>query len=91
MRLEPIGDRILVKVQEGETITKGGIYIPQAAQEKMQEGFVIAISKEIINKTEIQHGAKVMYDKYAGTLLRIEGITHLVLKLSDVLAIIKED
>lgn len=88
MKVHPLIDRVLVKVQEGDTKTAGGIIIPQTAQEKTQTGVVVAIGtdKDVI---KVKVGDKVMYDKYAGTQVKIDGADHLLVKMSDVLAIIE--
>ncbi|MDP3177215.1 MAG: co-chaperone GroES [Spirochaetaceae bacterium] len=88
MQFKPLGDRVLVKIQESETKTASGIIIPQTAQEKTQTGVVIAVGtdKDVI---KVKEGDKVMYDKYAGTQIKIEGVEHLIVKMQDVLAIIE--
>jgi len=88
MQVKPLGDRVLVKIQESETKTAGGIIIPQTAQEKTQTGVVIAVGtdKDVI---KVKEGDKVMYDKYAGTQIKIEGAEHLIVKMQDVLAVIE--
>jgi chaperonin GroES len=88
MKLKPIGERILVKIQEGVTKTTGGIFIPQTAQEKTQEGVVIAIG-DAKDAIKVKVTDKIMYDKYAGTQIKIEGVDHLILKMSDILAVIE--
>jgi chaperonin GroES len=87
MNIKPLGDRVLVKIQEGESRTSGGIYIPQTAQEKTQEGIVIAIGddKEAI---KVKPNDKIIHDKYAGTAIKIDGVEHLILKAADILAVI---
>jgi chaperonin GroES len=88
MQVKPLGDRVLVKIQESETKTAGGIIIPQTAQEKTQTGMVIAVGtdKDVI---KVKEGDKVMYDKYAGTQIKIEGSEHLIVKMQDVLAVLE--
>lgn len=88
MKIKPIGDRILVKMQGVEEKTSGGIFIPQTAQEKTQIGKVLAVGddKEMI---KVKVGQKVMYDKYAGTTIKIDGDDQLILKMPDILAIIE--
>jgi len=88
VKVNPLLDRVLVKVQEGDTKTAGGIIIPQTAQEKTQTGVVVAIGtdKDVI---KVKVGDKVMYDKYAGTQVKIDGADHLIVKMSDVLAVIE--
>ncbi len=87
MNVKPLGDRVLIKIQESETKTAGGIIIPQTAQEKTQTGVVIAIGtdKDVI---KVKENDKVMYDKYAGTQIKIDGVEHLIVKMSDILAIL---
>jgi len=88
MKVKPIGDRLLVKPNEGEAKTKGGIFIPQTAQEKTTEGTVIAVGddKDVIKVKVKDH---VIYDKYAGTEIKIDGKDHLIIKMDDVLAVVE--
>jgi len=88
MKVQPLGDRVLIKIQEGEAKTAGGIIIPQTAQEKTQTGVVVAVGtdKDVI---KVKEKDKVMYDKYAGTQVKIDGADHLLVKMADVLAIIE--
>jgi chaperonin GroES len=88
MKVKPLGDRVLVKIQEGESKSAGGIIIPQTAQEKTQTGVVIAVGtdKDVI---KVKEGDKVMYDKYAGTQIKIEGTEHLIVKMADILAVLE--
>ncbi len=89
MKIKPLGDRILLKTEEGETQTKGGLFIPQTAQEKTQTGTVVAVGDDK-DAIKVKSGDKVMYDKYAGTTIKIEGVEHLILKASDILAVIEK-
>jgi len=88
MKVKPLADRVIVKLEKSETKSAGGIIIPDTAQEKTQIGVVIAVGddKEAI---KVKAGNKVMYDKYAGTQVKVNGEEHLILKMSDVLAIIE--
>ncbi|MBN2738824.1 MAG: co-chaperone GroES [Spirochaetales bacterium] len=88
MKIKPLGDRILVKVVEGETKTAGGLFIPQTAQEKTQEGIVVAIGDDK-DAITVKENDKIMYDKYAGTTIKIDGVEHLIVKMADILAIIQ--
>jgi chaperonin GroES len=89
MAIKPLADRVIVKLEKGETKSSGGIIIPETAQEKTQLGKVIAVGpgteKE---KITVKPGDKVMYDKYAGTQIKIDGDEHLILKMADVVAVI---
>ena len=87
MTVKPLQDRVLIKVVEAETKTASGLYIPDTAQEKTQVGTVIAIGddKEMIT---VKVGDKVMYDKYAGTTISVDDVDHLIVKSSDILAVV---
>lgn len=84
MKIRPLGERVLIRVIEAESKSAGGIFIPQTAQEKTQEGIVLAIgdSEEI----KVKEKDKIIYDKYAGTKIEINGEEQLILKMSDILA-----
>ena len=88
MKVKPIGDRVLVRMEEVEEKTAGGIFIPQTAQEKTQTGVVEAVGddKDVIT---IKKGDKVMYDKYAGTNVTIDGKEYLLMKMQDIMATIE--
>ena len=87
MKIKPLGDRVLLKVKASEKKTSGGIYIPETAQEKTQEGVVLAVGddKDVI-KVKVKD--RVMYDKYAGTTVTVGGEDQLIVKMSDILAVI---
>ncbi|MFA6507152.1 MAG: co-chaperone GroES [Treponemataceae bacterium] len=88
MKVKPLADRVMVKLEKNEAKTAGGIIIPDTAQEKTQTGQIVAIGddKEVI---KVAVGQKVMYDKYAGTQVKVDGVEHLILKMADVIAIIE--
>ncbi len=88
MKVKPLGDRVLVKMIESETKTKGGIYIPETAQEKTQEGIVVAIGDDEAIKVKVKD--QVIYDKYAGSSIKIDGEEQLIVKIGDVLAVISK-
>lgn len=87
MKIKPIGERVLVKTQVTEEKTSSGLYIPQTAQEKTQIGVVAAIgdSKDITVKV----GERVLYDKYAGTIVKDGAEEYLIAKMEDILAVIE--
>ncbi len=87
MKLQPLGDRVLLKVEEGETKTAGGLFIPQTAQEKTQIGKVIAVGDDK-DAIKVKAGDRVMFDKYAGTGVKLDGEDHLIVKMSDILAVV---
>ncbi|HCM27252.1 MAG: co-chaperone GroES [Treponema sp. GWB1_62_6] len=88
MKVKPLADRVMVKLEKNEAKTAGGIIIPDTAQEKTQVGLVVEIGddKEVI---KVSVGQKVMYDKYAGTQVKVDGVDHLILKMADVIAVIE--
>ncbi len=94
MGYRPLGDRLLVKPKESEEKTKSGIVLPDSAKEKPQEGEVIAVGEGARDEKggkipmEVKTGMVVLYSKYAGTEVKIEGVEHLIIKESDVLAIV---
>jgi chaperonin GroES len=88
MKIKPLGDRVLLKIAEGEQKTSGGIYIPQTAQEKTQEGVVVAVGDDK-DAIKVKVKDRVMYDKYAGTTIKVNGEEQLIVKMSDILAVIE--
>jgi len=88
MKVIPLADRVMVKLEKNEAKTAGGIIIPDTAQEKTQQGVVVEVGddKEVI---KVKAGQKVMYDKYAGTQVKIDGVEHLILKMADIVAIVE--
>lgn len=94
MNIKPLGDRIVIKVLEKEEKTKGGIVLPDTAKEKPQKGEVLAVgSGEIIDgkkvPLEVGVGDKIIFSKYAGTEVKMDDQEYLILRQSDVLAIIQ--
>jgi chaperonin GroES len=96
-RLKPLEDRIVVKPGEEEETTVSGIVIPDTAKEKPQEGEVVAVGPGRFNEDgderiplDIQVGDKVIYSKYGGTEVKVEGEDYLILSARDVLAIVRK-
>ena len=95
MALQPLGDRIVVKASEAEDKTKSGLVLPDTAKEKPQEGKVIAVGSGKllddgeVKKLEIKRGDRVLYGKYSGTEVHIEGEDYLILREEDVLAVVE--
>ena len=89
VNIKPLADRVLIKPDAAEQKTKGGIYIPDTAQEKPQRGVVIAAGSGTKDeKMEVKEGDVVLYGKYSGTELNIEGNDYLIMRQSDILAIV---
>ncbi len=95
MKIRPLHDRVIVKRIEEEAKTKGGIIIPDTAKEKPSEGKVVAAGKgKLLDNGEIQalevkKGDKVLFGKYAGTEIKIEGEEHLIMREDDIIAIVE--
>ena len=88
-KIKPLADRVLIKVSDAETKTASGIIIPENAQEKPQKGTVVAVGKGTKdNPTSLSIGDKVLYGKYAGTELKHDGEEFVIMKESDIFAII---
>jgi len=89
MKIKPLADRVLVEPAPAETKTASGIIIPDTAQEKPQKGKVVATGKGTKeDPITVKVGDKILYGKYAGTELNYEGVNYLIMKESDILAII---
>lgn len=87
MTIKPLGDRVLVKMEKEGEKTKGGLYIPETAQEKTQMGPVVAIGDDE-DEITVKVGDTVLFDKYAGTNISIDDQDHLILSMSDILAVV---
>ena len=94
-KIKPLGDRVLIKALEREEKTKSGIVLPDTAKEKPQEGRVIAVGagKMLDNGTkvalEVQVGQKVIFSKYAGTEVKLDGEEMMILNERDILAVVE--
>ncbi len=94
MKIKPVGDRVVVKPGESEEVLKSGIVLPDTAKEKPQEGTVVAVGTGRYEEgklipLEVKIGDKVIYSKYGGTEIKIEGEEYLVLSERDILAVIE--
>ena len=87
--IKPLADRVLIEPKEAETKTAGGIYIPDTAKEKPQQGTVVAAGPGKKDEPmEVKVGDQVIYGKYAGTEVTVEDKIYLIVKQSDILAIL---
>lgn len=95
-KLKPLNDKILVEKAEAQEKTEGGIFLPGSSQEKPQEGVVVAVGPGATNEKgdkqpmNVKAGDLVLYSKYSGTEIRIEGKDFLIISEKDVLAIIEK-
>jgi chaperonin GroES len=96
MKIRPLQDRIIVKRIEEEEKTKGGIIIPDTAKEKPMEGKVIAVGKGKVmedgklHPVDVKAGDRVLFGKYAGTEVKIDGEEHLIMREDDILGVIEK-
>jgi len=89
MNIKPLADRVLIEPAEAETKTASGLYIPDTAKEKPQRGTVIAVGNGKKDEPmELKQGDIVLYGKYAGTEINVEGKDYLMMRQSDVLAVL---
>jgi chaperonin GroES len=95
MKVKPLNDRVLVKRTEELTVTKGGIVIPDTAKEKPIEGKVVAVGPGKMSDQgqrmalQVKEGDKVLFGKYSGTEIKVEGDEYLMMREEDILAIIE--
>lgn len=95
MKIRPLHDRVIVKRVEEEETTKGGIIIPDTAKEKPVEGKVVAVGNGKLldngklQPLEVKKGDKILFGKYAGTDIKIEGEEHLIMREDDIIAIVE--
>ncbi|HOR86513.1 MAG TPA: co-chaperone GroES [Bacillota bacterium] len=94
MNIKPLGDRVIIKVIESEETTKSGIVLPGTAKEKPMQGEVLAVgSGEMVDgkkiPLELKVGDRVIYSKYSGTEVKMDGNEYLIVRQSDVLAIVE--
>jgi len=94
-KVQPLGDRVLIKVLEAEEKTKGGIVLPDTAKEKPQQAEVVAVGKGRIAEDgkvtplEVKPKDKILFGKYTGTEIAVDGDEYLILKEEDILALVK--
>jgi len=95
MKIRPLQDRVIVKRIEEEEKTKGGIIIPDTAKEKPQEGKVIAVGKGKVNDDgkltplDVKVGDKILFGKYSGTEIKLNGEEHLIMREDDILGVVE--
>ena len=93
--LKPLGDRIVIKVIEDTEQTSGGIFIPDSAKEKPQKGEIVAVGEGKMNEKgerepmDVKVGETVLYAKYAGTDIKMDGVEYKILSVKDALAVIE--
>jgi chaperonin GroES len=95
-KLRPLGDRVVIEPSEGEDVTAGGILLPETAKEKPQQGIVVAVGKgrrdedgKLI-KMDVKIHDKVLYAKYSGTEIKVDAKKVLIVKETDILAVVTD-
>jgi len=88
-QLQPLGSRVLVRVQVEENVTRSGLYMPDTAKEKPQRGEVVAIGDDT-DTIKVAVGDRVLFPKYTGTEVRLDDADHLIIESADLLAILRE-
>jgi len=95
MKVRPLYDRILVKRIEEEQKTAGGLFIPDSAKEKPQQGVIVSVGHGKVmedgslRKLELKAGDKILFAKYSGSEIKMDGVEHLILREDDVLGVIE--
>jgi chaperonin GroES len=95
MKIRPLGDRILVKRIKEEEKTKGGIFIPDTAKEKPQEGKIVAVGKGKMTEAgklvapEVKAGDTVLFGKYSGSEVKLDGEEHMIMREEDILGVLE--
>jgi chaperonin GroES len=95
MKVRPLYDRILVKRIEEEQKTAGGLFIPDTAKEKPQQGVIVSVGQGKVQedgslrKLELKAGDKILFAKYSGSEIKMDGVEHLILREDDVLGVIE--
>ncbi|MBI4313259.1 MAG: co-chaperone GroES [Candidatus Omnitrophica bacterium] len=95
MQLKPIGDKIIVEVLKAESKSKGGIILPDTAKEKPHEGNVVAVGSGKLTASgktvapDVKPGDKILFGKYAGNEVKVDGKEYLIINQDDILAVIK--
>ena len=96
MKIRPLQDRVLIKRVAEEEKTKGGIIIPDTAKEKPMEGLVVAVGPGAIDKDgkrrepEVKKGDRILFSKYSGTDVKLDGEDHLIMREDDILAVLEK-
>ncbi|MFP4111510.1 MAG: co-chaperone GroES [Candidatus Woesearchaeota archaeon] len=88
MKLRPIGNRVVVKPKKVEEKTKSGIYIPESAQEKNQEGKVVALGTA--EKIPVNVGDHILYEKYSGTEITVDDEKYLIIEVKDIIGLLED-
>lgn len=89
-QIQPLGSRVLVRIEPEETVTKSGLFVPDTAKEKPQRGIVAAIGDDR-DMIKVEVGSRVLFPKYTGAEIRVEGDDYLIIDSADLLAILRDE
>lgn len=89
VKIQPLGSRVLLRPIQEQSRTSSGLYIPDTAKEKPQTGEVVAIGDDT-EEIKVAVGQKVLFPKYTGTEIKIEGVEHIIMNADDILAIVND-
>ena len=92
VNIKPLGERVLIKPIQEESRTSSGLYIPDTAKEKPQTGLIVALGKSSDDEFQfpVEVGQKVLFPKYTGTEIKIDGDEHLIMEADDILAVVED-
>ena len=96
MKIRPLADKVLVQRLEAESVTAGGIVLPDSAKEKPQEGKVVSVGKGkilddgTVSKMQVKKGDKVLFTSYAGSEIKIDGKEYMIMSESEIMAIVQD-
>ncbi len=89
LSIQPLGSRVLVRIEQEEPVTRSGLYVPDTAREKPQRGVVVAIGQDE-DLIKVAPGDRVLFAKYTGTEIALEGEDHLIIEATDLLAVLRD-
>jgi chaperonin GroES len=87
--VQPLGSRVLVRIENEDSVTPSGLFVPDTAKEKPQQGVVIAIGDDT-ESIKVAVGDRVLFPKYTGTEIRLDSVDHLIIESGDLLAVLRD-
>jgi chaperonin GroES len=87
--VQPLGSRVLVRIENDESVTPSGLFVPDTAKEKPQQGVVVAIGDDA-ESIKIAEGDRVLFPKYTGTEIKLDSVDHLIIESGDLLAVLRD-
>jgi chaperonin GroES len=90
LSVQPLGSRVLVRIEAEETVTKSGLYLTETAKEKPQRGIVVAVGDDS-EVVKVAFGDRVLFARYTGTEISLDSVDHLIIEASDLLAVLRDE